>query len=81
MCGLTKKRFLRIDLTHLMQSCVRDIIPIVKTKPPKKARNFYYFKNMPSTLSLQRAAREAEAKAKVEAAKKKAPKTKKKEAE
>ena len=36
---------------------------------------------MPSTLSLQRAAREAEAAAKVKAAKKKAPKAKKEEAE
>ena len=34
-----------------------------------------------STLSLQRAAREADAKAKVAASKKKAPKAKKKEAE
>tara|TARA_B100000085_G_scaffold125745_1_gene114405 strand:+ start:233 stop:343 length:111 start_codon:yes stop_codon:yes gene_type:complete len=34
---------------------------------------------MPSTIALQRAAREAEAKAKIEAAKKKAPKAKKEE--
>ena len=34
---------------------------------------------MPSTIALQRAAREAEAKAKVTAAKKKAPKAKKEE--
>ena len=34
---------------------------------------------MPSTIALQRAAREAEAEAKVKAAKKKAPKSKKEE--
>ena len=36
---------------------------------------------MPSTIAIQRAAREADAKAKVAAAKKKAPKAKKEEAE
>ena len=56
----------------------QDIVPIQSLLPPTKEKtNLNYFKIMPSTIALQRAAREAEAKAKVAAAKKKAPKSKK----